>query len=85
MKEIIKNATIHNKVFMVLTGISIFLIVTSFFIPPYGVVDPSVMASIGELFAFGGLWAVYKAIDQGTAHKFTSGGMSLEIKEKTKD
>ena len=44
---------------------SIILIVVGFCLPPQGVVDGSVLASVGELFAFAALATGYQALKDG--------------------
>ena len=82
MSQVLKDALYHNVAFYVLTGIAIALIITSFFIPPTGVIDGSVLAATGEIFAFAGLGTVIKAIDKGVdasvTHKDTTINISNE-------
>ena len=61
---------------------SILLIIASFFVPPLGVIDGSVLAAVGELEAFGVLWIVMHAIEKGTAASFKKGDVEVDIKEK---
>lgn len=70
-----------NIWFYVLSFIAIALIIGSFFVPPLGVIDPSVLAAVGELFAFGALGSLIKAIDLGYDTKLTKGDSSVEIKK----
>lgn len=65
--------------FHIFAIISIILIVTSFFIPPTGVIDSSVFAGVGELFGFGALWEVHIAIKKGTDAKVTHNNTTIEI------
>ena len=66
MKKIYNKLNNIGKVsFWVTLITSIVLIITSFFLPPTGSVDPTVMASVGELFAFGTLGTVLTAISKG--------------------
>lgn len=66
MKKIYNKLNNIGKIsFWVTLITSIVLIVVSFFLPPTGAVDPSVMASVGELFAFGTLGTVLSAINKG--------------------
>ena len=65
--------------FHIFSTTSIFLIITSFFLPPQGVIDPSVALAVGEIFAFGGLGAVYKAIDKGLDAKVEHNNTSITI------
>ena len=46
----------------VLSVIAVALIIGSFFVPPTGVVDSSVLAAVGEIFAFAALFAVWLMI-----------------------
>ena len=68
-----------NLWFHILTIVSIGLIISSFIVPPTGVVDPSVLAATGELFAFAALWTVIKAIDKGSDIKLSKGDVSVEL------
>ena len=61
----IKNAIAHNWGFWIFAGISIFLLVTGFFLPPLGVIDPSVVKAVGELFGFAALGTLLYGIDKG--------------------
>lgn len=66
MKKIYGKLSNVGKVsFWVTLITSIVLIITSFFLPPTGSIDPTVMASVGELFAFGTLGTVLTAISKG--------------------
>lgn len=63
-------------VFYMLATVAVALLVASFLVPPTGVIDPSVLAGVGEVFAFAALTTVIKAIDRGVdatvSHKDTS-------------
>ena len=81
----IYEAMIQDVGFHVLTTISIFLIVTSFFVPPLGIIDPSIFVGVGELFAFAGLWELHVAIRKGMDAKIRHGNTSMQITgDKTK-
>lgn len=77
MKKIITNT---NHWFTIFSLTAIILLVASFILPPTGVVDPSVIASVGELFAFAALATVIKAIDKGVDATLSKGDMQIEIK-----
>ena len=62
-----------------LTLVSVALIVGSFFVPPKGKIDGSVLASVGELFAFAALFAGWEAVDRGIDAKITHGNTSIEL------
>ena len=82
MKEILKETWESNIWMRILTISSIILIIASFFIPPLGIVDGSILAAVGELEVFGVLWIVFHAIEKGTAASFKKGDVEVEIKEK---
>jgi hypothetical protein len=69
-----------NKVaFYICLFTSIFLIVTAFFLPPVAVIEASVLAATGELFAFAALGTVITAIDKGVDAKVKHGDTELHI------
>ena len=65
--------------FYILTGISIVLLFISFFCPPTGVIDSSVLTGIGEIFAFAALGTVLKAINKGIDAELTKGDTNIKI------
>lgn len=71
--------------FHIFAIISICLIVTSFFIPPTGIIDSSVFAGVGELFAFAALWEVHIAIKKGIDARVTHHDTTIEISKKDDD
>lgn len=85
MSEFVQKCILRNLWFHILTTISVGLLIASFIVPPTGVIDPTVLAATGEIFAFAALGTVIKAIDKGTGAKLHKGDVSLEIKEKEKD
>lgn len=75
-----------NKVaFFVLMGVSVFLIITAFFIPPMSVIDASVLTACGELAGWGALMVVWSAIERGSDVKFTKGDTTVHIDNPPKD
>lgn len=77
--EVLRNAVKGNRWFDIFGLTSIALIVASFIVPPTGVVDPSVLAAVGELFAFAALGAVIKAIDKGSSASVKKGDVEIKI------
>lgn len=69
----------------ILTSVAVALIVTSFFVPPTGVVDPSVLAAVGEIFAFAALLTVWHGIDKGMDAKIQHGSTTVEITNDEED
>ena len=66
----------------ILTISSILLIIASFFVPPLGILDGSVLAAVGELEGLGVLWIVLRAIEKGTGASFKKGDVEVDILEK---
>ena len=64
LKQIYHN--VNHWAFWTCLIISIGLIIGSFFVPPLGVIDGSVLASVGELFGFATLATVIEAIRKGS-------------------
>ena len=82
MKEILKVTWLTNIWLRILSISSILLIIASFFVPPLGVIDGSILAAVGELEALGVLWIVLRAVEKGTAASFKKGDVEVDIKEK---
>lgn len=78
----ILEAITRNIWFYVLAAIAVLLLIASFVVPPMGVIDGSVLAASGEIFAFAALGTVVKAIDKGTEASVTNGKTSLTVKSK---
>lgn len=70
---------LHNGWFILFSLVAIGLIITSFFVPPTGVIDGSVLAATGEIFAFAALGTVIKAIDNGVDAKVQHNNTSVTI------
>lgn len=81
----IYEAMIQDVGFHILTTISIFLIVTSFFVPPLGIIDPSVFVGVGELFAFASLWELHVAIRKGMDAKIKHHDTSFTVSSKKEE
>lgn len=64
---------------MVLAVISVALIVGSFFVPPQGVIDGSVLLAVGEIFAFATLFMAWESVDRGIDAKVTHGNTTIEL------
>jgi hypothetical protein len=72
--------------FWVFLGISTALIVGSFFVPPMGSIDPSVLQAVGEIQGFAALGVGFECIFTGMNVSLEKGdtkiNVSSEIKEK---
>lgn len=64
-KEAVVDCVLHNGWFIFFSLVAVGLIVASFIVPPTGIIEPSVLAAVGEIFGFAALGTVIKAIDKG--------------------
>ena len=62
--EKVVNILMHDAWFCIFAGVSILLIIASFFLPPMGVIDSSVFAAVGEIFGFAALYEFHIAVVQ---------------------
>lgn len=69
----------------ILAAVAVVLIVVSFFVPPLGIIDGSVLAAIGELFAFASLFTIWESVDRGMDAKITHGDTKIELSNDDKD
>jgi hypothetical protein len=78
MKIKVKNP--ERLVTAILTIISVCLLVGSFFCPPMGVIDGSVLAASGIMFAFAALWvAAYTINVKGGTASVKTGQTEVSI------
>lgn len=77
LKQIYHN--VNHWAFWTCLIISIGLIIGSFFVPPLGVIDGSVLASVGALFAFATLATVIDAIRRGSDVTVQHNSTSLTV------
>lgn len=63
----------------ILTLASIGLVVSSFIVPPLGIIDGSVLAAVGELTGIGALWEFSKAMNRNTHAKVRIKEIELEL------
>lgn len=70
--------------FFISLTISLGLIITSFFLPPQGSIDPSVLQGVGELFAYPALAFAAKALEEGKTTRIRRGNTTLEVGELDK-
>lgn len=82
MGEILKTAVDHNYAFWICLLVSVSLLIAGFLCPPLAVIDNSVIIAVGELIGFGGLYALIKAIDKGTATTFKHKNTEISISKK---
>lgn len=60
-------------------SMTIAMFVTSFLIPPKGVIDASVFKAAGFMFAFASLFELREAIREGLGVKLTHGDTTIEV------
>ena len=74
-----KRPKLHNVVFIVCLLISAALLVAGFLVPPTGVIDPSVLTAVGELFAFAALSQLPFVIASGKGITLNHGNTSISV------
>ena len=79
-----KHPKLHNVVFIVCLLISAALLVAGFLVPPTGVIDPSVLTAVGELFAFAALSQLPFVIASGKGITLNHGNTSISVGRKTR-
>ena len=84
MKRVVK-ILISDIWFHIFATTSLLLIITSFFIPPTGIIDGSVFAGVGEIFGFAALWEIHVAVKKGIDAKVTHNDTTIEINNPDKD
>lgn len=62
----------ETKAAILLGATSALMLIVSMFIPPRGIIDSSVIAAVGEIFAFTALFKAGEAIDRGIDAKITT-------------
>lgn len=77
-----KHPKLHNVVFIVCLLISAALLVAGFLVPPTGVIDPSVLTAVGELFAFAALSQLPFVIASGKGITLNHGNTSISVGRK---
>ena len=77
-----KHPKLHNVVFIVCLLISAALLVAGFLVPPTGVIDPSVLTAVGELFAFVALSQLPIVIASGKGITLNHGNTSISVGRK---
>lgn len=75
------GATITGVAFVISAGLTI----SSFLIPPVGIIDPSVLAAIGEIGIFTTLCRIpdiIREVNNGKSVEVRSGNMSVRVEDK---
>lgn len=69
---------------IVLAAVAVGLGIASLVMPPRGVIDSSVVAFVGELFAFASLFFGWESVDRGIDAKIQHGKTSIELNNPDK-
>ena len=69
----------------ILTITSVGLVISSFIVPPLGIIDGSVLAAVGELTGLGALWEFTKAMNKNIDAKVKIKEIELELNNKDDD
>lgn len=79
-----KSCTALKKVAVVLAAAAVLLSIASFLTPPRWIIDASVIAFAGEIFAFASLFFAWEAVDRGIDAKITHGGTEIDLNNPEK-
>lgn len=71
--------------FIISQCVSTILIIVSFILPPHGVIDASVFAAVGEIFAFPALLSFYNIVMSGRTATLKKGEVELTVNEQKKE
>lgn len=87
---VLKSAWKTDHLARILTCVSVCLIIASFVLPPTGVIDPSVLAAVGEIGIFIALLQFVDSINKGYETKIRIREMEMHIQagkqeEETED
>lgn len=74
-----KTCRAETKAAIILAGISAGMLLAAGLTPPMWIIDGSVLAAVGELFAFAALFKAGEAIDRGIDAKVTHGKTTVEF------
>lgn len=64
---------------IILTAIAAAMLIGAALTPPMSIIDSSILAAVGELFAFAALFKAGEAIDRGIDAKLTHGNTTIEL------
>lgn len=84
-KWLINVSVFHKVTFIVCLVFSIILLVSSFLLPPTGIIDNSVLKAVAEIGFFSALAVLIRALDKGVDAKVSKGDISIEITNDNDD
>lgn len=70
---------------IVLTAIAAAMLIVAFLMPPPWEIHQSVLAAVGELFAFAALFFAWESVDRGIDAKLTHGNTTIELNNPNED
>lgn len=76
---IVKDYLLKDVWFYILSGFAVAFLIAGFIVPPLGAINPTVLTAVGEIFAFGVLGTVIKAINMGVSAKLKHNNTSLTV------
>lgn len=79
MSQFFKSYILHNTWFFILSSVAVAFLTISFFMPPQGEIHPSVIAAVGEIFAFSSLGCVLKSVDKGQQARIQHGNTTVTL------
>lgn len=77
MTKNVRTTTTIGLFFCTISAVGLF--VASFFWPPTGTIDPSVIKAAGYCFAFAGVYWLREAVLEGMGIKLTHGETTIEV------
>lgn len=77
------GSSFHKYIFISCLFVSVILLVISWIAPPPFEISSSVIAGVGELFAFAALGEVCAALERGMSAKISRGDTSVEVFKET--
>lgn len=80
--ERVKNTWVQNLWTRISFLIGTFLIIASFFIPPKGVIDPSVLAATGELTIAAGVISFFDSLNRNTKANMRIRDLEIELERE---
>lgn len=83
-KKARKQCTSLKKVAMVFSSGAVVLLFIAFFTPPPYVIDSSVIAAVGEIFAFAALFFAWESVDKGIDAKIKHNNTEIELNNPDK-
>lgn len=79
MGKVLQEYVIGKLAFWVCLLTSLTLLAIGFILPPLGIIDPSVLKAVGEIFGFATLGVIADGIKEGYDAKIKHGDTEVEI------